>query len=62
MLAWSFSRDERMGTDTAATRKNRNDLAELARPQFGVDALKGQFGRPTTDIPSVVNVAREADL
>lgn len=36
------ARDKRMGLDTAA-RKNRQDLASLATPQGGVDALAGQF-------------------
>ena len=66
VLAWSFSRDgeiqpglveardRRLGINTAETRKSRADLAPLARPQQGVDVLKGQFGRPTTPIPGVV--------
>lgn len=65
MLAWSFNRDnealpglvekrdERMGLDTATTRVGRRDLQPLARPQAGVDDLKGKFNRPTTDIPGV---------
>ena len=56
-LAWSFNhdgevppelvqaRDGRMHTDTAQNRKDRLDLASLARPQGGVDALAGQFPR-----------------
>jgi hypothetical protein len=67
MLAWSFSRDgellpgmleardRRMDIDTAERRKNRADLRPLARPQMGVDDLKGKFGRPTKDIPGVVD-------
>jgi hypothetical protein len=31
------------------------DLKQLAKPQSGVDDLKAKFGRPTTDIPSVVD-------
>jgi len=66
MLAWSFNRDgeaapglvsrrdETLGVDTAAIRRSRQTLAPLARPQEGVDALKGKFGRPTKDIPGVV--------
>jgi hypothetical protein len=27
----------------------------LAKPQSGVDALKGKFGRPTSDFPGVVD-------
>ena len=68
MLAWSFSRDgeilpglteardEKLGTDTEESRKARQDLVELAKPQHGVDALKGKFPRPTKDIPGVVDV------
>ena len=67
MLAWSFSRDgeaipelvserdREMDLDTADARENRQDLVELARPQSGVDALKGKFSRPTKDIPGVVD-------
>lgn len=65
MLAWSFNRDgemlpnleeerdTRMKIDTAAKRKKRADLRQLARPQSGVDDLKGKFGRPAQDIPGV---------
>ena len=68
-LAWSFSRDgeikpelveqrdRELGIDTAARRKARQDLVPLARPQEGVDALKGEFERDTTDIPGVVDRA-----
>ena len=67
MLAWSFNRDgeakpglaeerdRRMGIDSAAKRRERQDLASLARPQQGVDALKGKFPRPTQDVPGVVD-------
>src|SRR5690606_12556740 len=56
-LAWSFNRDgeiapglverrdRRLGTDTARTREARRDLRTLAKPQTGVDALEGMFGR-----------------
>lgn len=66
MLAWSFSRegeakpemivrrDKELGISTAEIREQRKELESLARPQFGVDALKGKFERPTTDIPGVV--------
>jgi hypothetical protein len=37
------ARDKRMRLDTADERKDRADIASLARPQGGVDALKGQF-------------------
>jgi len=65
MLAWSFNRDgemlpnleeerdTRMKIDTAGKRKHRADLRRLARPQSGVDDLKGKFGRPAQDIPGV---------
>jgi hypothetical protein len=68
MLAWSFgrdgelqpqlqdARDTRTKISTAERRKNRADLQALARPQAGVDDLKGKYGRPTTPIPGVVDV------
>lgn len=64
-LAWSFNRDgeaqpglveardRRMGIDTTARRRARDDLRPLAHPQEGVDALRGRFGRPTQPIPGV---------
>lgn len=67
LLAWSFSRDgevmpglvgkrdRKIGIDTAATRRQRTQLQALARPQSGVDDLKEKFGRPTQDIPGVVD-------
>jgi hypothetical protein len=54
-LQWSFNRDgeaapglveardKRMDMDTAAARKDRQDLARLAKPQGGVDAMAGMF-------------------
>ena len=54
-LAWSFnhdgeirpelleSRDRRMNFDTAQARRERADLAKLAQPQGGVDALASHF-------------------
>ncbi|HTU99443.1 MAG TPA: OBAP family protein, partial [Luteitalea sp.] len=54
-LAWSFnrdgeatpemvaSRDRRMTLDTAAARERRRALIHTARPQGGVDAMRGQF-------------------
>lgn len=65
MLAWSFNRDgeaapglveqrdKRMGIDSAEKRRERAELRALAKPQSGVDELKGKFGRPTRDIPGV---------
>jgi hypothetical protein len=67
LLAWSFSRDgealpdlveqrdRKMRINTAETRRQRVDLTAIARPQSGVDDLKGKFGRPTRDIPGVVD-------
>jgi hypothetical protein len=67
MLAWSFSRDgelrpdllqrrdKTMDANTADKRKQRSDLRPLARPQYGVDELKGKYGRPTQDIPGVTD-------
>jgi hypothetical protein len=68
MLAWSFNRDgeaapglvedrdQRMGLNTAATRERRADLKALAKPQSGVDDLKGKFARPTWDMPGVTQM------
>jgi hypothetical protein len=54
-LAWSFNRDgemdvsmmrdrdKRMRIDSESKRKDREDLARVARPQSGVDLLKGKF-------------------
>ncbi len=67
MLAWSFSRDgevapglvekrdRKMGINTADKRKQRAELQRMAKPQSGVDELKGKFGRPTKNIPGVVD-------
>ena len=67
MLAWSFNRDgellpglmqerdRKLNVDSEATRKERAELQKLAKPQSGVDDLKGKFARPTQDIPGVVN-------
>jgi hypothetical protein len=67
MLAWSFNRDgeakpelverrdQALGLRTEETRHDRQDLVNLAKPQEGVDALKGKFpgAKP---IPGVVDV------
>lgn len=65
MLAWSFSRDgealpglvekrdRKLGVNALEARRQRADLQKLARPQSGVDDLKGKFARPTKDIPGV---------
>ena len=67
MLAWSFNRDgearpglveerdKRMGINSAEIRQKRQDLVGLAKPQSGVDDLKGKFARPVQDIPGVVD-------
>jgi len=67
LLAWSFNRDgealpglveerdRKMGINANETRKQRADLTAMARPQSGVDDLKGKFARPTQDIPGVVD-------
>jgi hypothetical protein len=67
MLAWSFNRDgearpglveqrdRTLDVNTQEIRQRRSDLQALARPQSGVDALKGKFGRPTQDVPGVVD-------
>ena len=64
-LAWSFNRlgeaqaeliekrDQRMNINTEERRKGREDLIPLAKPQSGVDALKGRFDGPTQPIPGV---------
>lgn len=66
-LAWSFNRDgeakpalvekrdQALGVSTHETREKRRELERLAKPQYGVDALKGKFKRPTQDIPGVVD-------
>jgi hypothetical protein len=71
-LAWSFNRegealpelvrerDERMDISTDDRRMDRRDLVELARPQEGVDALRGFFPE-ARDIPGVRNKASAAD-
>ena len=55
MLAWSFNRDgeaepglierrdQRLGVNSNSKREDREELADLARPQTGVDAILGQF-------------------
>lgn len=67
MLAWSFNRDgeaqpglvetrdREMNISTMERRRARQDLVSTARPQEGVDTLKGKFPRPTQDIPGVMD-------
>jgi hypothetical protein len=69
-LAWSFNRDgeanpglvqqrdRELGIDSKAIRRERADLEQLAKPQSGVDALHGKFGRPTQPIPGVVDAGQ----
>ncbi|MEQ3637504.1 OBAP family protein [Alcanivorax sp.] len=64
-LAWSFnrdgeaqpdlvkSRDERMDIDTEEKRRERADFVKFAHPQVGVDDIKGEFPRPTQEVPGV---------
>ncbi|MDB4986342.1 MAG: hypothetical protein JWN04_1520, partial [Myxococcaceae bacterium] len=68
-LAWSYNRDgespaglveardKRMGIDTEAKRKDRADLAPLAKPQQGVDELKAKLPGDNTR-PAGVQQAR----
>ena len=70
MLMWSFNRDgesdkrleedreQAMGLDTGRTREQRQDLADDAHPQRGVDLLRDRF-TDTTAIRGVQD--READ-
>ncbi len=65
VLAWSFNRDgeahqamidkrdRKLGVSALDARRQRADLQALARPQSGVDDLKGKFPRVTKDIPGV---------
>jgi hypothetical protein len=67
MLAWSFNRDgeakpglveerdKRMSISTGDKRRDREELRALARPQHGVDDLKGKFAREGREIPGVVD-------
>jgi hypothetical protein len=69
MLAWSFNRDgeaipglveqrdRRFGVSSGDKRRGRAELRELARPQSGVDDLKGAFRRETRDLPGVLDRA-----
>lgn len=66
MLAWSFnrdgeadpallqSRDERLGMESDEIRSERADLGGLAKPQRGVDALKGRFPNAAPNMPGIV--------
>jgi hypothetical protein len=52
------ARDERMGLNTAEARGDRADLASLAKPQGGVDAMAGLF--PTAK-PTMAGVTDNGD-
>lgn len=66
-LEWSFNhdgkalpglveqRDQRLNVMAGELRRKRAELSSLAKPQMGVDALKGKFPRPTTSLPEVVD-------
>lgn len=68
-LAWSFNRDgeidpallhkrdHSLQVDTAAKRRARAELVPLARPQSGVDALRGAFPG-AAEIPGVIDSAQ----
>jgi hypothetical protein len=67
LLAWSFNRDgevkpglvdrrdKAMGISTSETRNRRQDLVGLAKPQEGVDALKGAFSGATQPMQGVID-------
>jgi hypothetical protein len=69
-LQWSFNRDgeempgiveardKRMNLDTGKTRQDRADLASLAQPQGGVDAMNGQFPNAK---PAIAGVSDNGD-
>lgn len=64
-LAWSFNHDgeaqpeliqtleETFKVSLSEKRKKRSDLVKWAKPQEGVDALKGKFKGPVQSIPGV---------
>lgn len=66
-LMWSFNRDGEcdeelrrdrdyaMRVDTDAKRADRQSFLELARPQWGVDAMKDDFDH-TTPVPGVIDI------
>ncbi|MGZ8186743.1 MAG: OBAP family protein [Methylobacter sp.] len=67
VLEWSFNydgeelpglveqRDQQLDVSTVEKRGERAELRHLAKPQMGVNALKGKFPRPTTPLPGVVD-------
>lgn len=66
-LMWSFNRDgeakpglveqrdRRLKVDSEKERRARSELAKLAKPQGGVDAMAGAYTRPTRSLPGVVD-------
>jgi hypothetical protein len=66
-LAWSFNRmgearpelisrrDAEMNIDSHEKRRERQELQSLARPQYGVDVLKGAFRATTEPYPGVAD-------
>lgn len=48
-------RDQRLNVMANEQRRKRAELSSLAKPQMGVDALKGKFPRSTTSLPEVVD-------
>tara|TARA_R110002020_G_scaffold4441_3_gene19408 strand:- start:375 stop:1139 length:765 start_codon:yes stop_codon:yes gene_type:complete len=64
-LAWSFNRDgeakpglvenrdKEMDINSREKREERKDLTPQAKPQEGVDFLKGKFSRETKSLPGV---------
>ncbi|MDD5577649.1 MAG: OBAP family protein [Methylobacter sp.] len=71
VLEWSFNydgealpglieqRDQKQGASTGDKRRERAGLTPLAKPQMGVNALKGKFPRPTTPLPGVMDKKAE---
>lgn len=71
-LEWSFNhdgealpglveqRDQRLNVTTNELRSRRVELSTLAKPQMGVDALKGKFPGPTTLLPGVTDKNAES--
>ncbi len=71
-LQWSFNRDgeahpemvrardERMDLDSTAARRDRQDLAPLARPQGGVAALASAFPNAAPPMPGIADTGDAA--
>jgi hypothetical protein len=49
------SRNESMQLDIERKRRGRQDLLDLAHPQYGVDAMRDQFDG-TMPVPGVIDV------